>query len=434
MARGKGRRILLVSNAFWAGTGYGTQITQLALHLRAQGHKVALFANYGLGGSRTKWNGFPVYPAALDASGNEMLYGHAYAWKADLVIILYDAFTLNGDILRAMPCQVCVWQPVDCEPMSRADLDVFKYSKVQPIAMSRFGERMMENEGLEPLYAPHAIDTDQLFVPAEMQLDEHIPESVPRVTRRRIARSRLREQARETGLDIPDDAFCIGMNVHNKDADRKAIWEQMSAFALFHKRHPDSLLMMHTMPHPALSGNDLIGIADFLGIGKSCRWADPYSLMSGDYTPQDIARWYARLNLYSGAARAGGFELPLIEAQACGVPVVTTDCSAMTENAGPGWAVGGQPLWQRGHKSTWFTPDIGELLYAYNEAYDGEAEARSEAAREFSLQYNHDDVFDKYWVPNMDSLALSWVEKQANLKALAEQEAGDDERGLDRAG
>ncbi len=412
MAR-RGRRILLVSNAFWAGTGYGTQITQLAFRLRAQGHKVALFANYGLGGSRTTWHGFPVYPAALDVDGNEMLHGHADHWNADLVLILYDAFAMNAGILRAMPMQVCIWQPIDCEPMSRADLEVFRISGVQPIAMSRFGERMMADEGLEPLYAPHGIDTENTFVPPEMLIGDGIP--VDGVHgRREAARNVLREE-----MGIPADAFCIGINAHNKDEERKAIWEQMSAFAIFSRDHRDALLMLHTMPHPAMSGNDLIGMADFLGIGPACRWANPYSLLSGDYTPADMAKWYGRLNLYTGAARAGGFELPLIEAQACGVPVVTTDCSAMTENAGPGWAVIGQPKWQRGHKATWVTPDVGELVWAYQEAYDGGAEARSDAAREFALQFNQDDVFAKYWVPAMDRLSALRAERDHRNRLLA---------------
>jgi glycosyltransferase involved in cell wall biosynthesis len=386
-------RVLLVSNAFWTGTGYGTQIRQLAVRLRRMGHEVALFANYGLAGSRTEWKKFRVYPAALDGNGNEMIHGHADDWNADLVIILYDAFAMNPFILRNMPQHVCIWQPVDCEPMSRRDLEVFQLSGAQPIAMARFGERMLKEEGLDPLYAPHGIDTRKVFVPPEAQCDS------PGLTRRQ-ARTLLREQE-----NIPEDAFCVGMNVHNKDAERKAVWEQMSAFAIFHSTHPDSLLFLHTLPHPVMSGNDLIGMADFLGIGKACHWANPYSLLSGDYTEEDMAKWYARLDLYSGAARGGGFEIPLIEAQACGVPVVTTDCSGMTENVGPGWLAGGQPVWQRGHKATWVTPDIGDLVQAYSEAYDGAAEARSDAARSFGMTFNADAVFADYWVPIMDKLS-----------------------------
>jgi len=272
--------------------------------------------------------------------------------------------------------------------MSRADLEVFEQSGAQPIAMAKFGQRMMEAEGLEPFYAPHGIDTKSLFVPPEIRVQE----IAGRQLSRDLARTLLREEE-----NIPEDAFCIGMNVHNKDAERKSVWEQMSAFALFHHRHPDSLLFLHTMPHPVMSGHDLIGMADFLGIGKSCRWADPYSLLAGDYTQEDMAKWYARLNLYSGASRGEGFGLPLIEAQACGVPVVATNASAMTEISGPGWLVDGQPSWNRGHRSTWTIPDIGMLVEAYNDAYDGGAEARSDDARGFATGYDADLVFDRHW-------------------------------------
>jgi len=390
-------RILLVSNAFWDGTGYGTQISQLAIRLKAAGHKVALFANHGLSGGKTEWNGIPVYPSAIDPSGSDVLHGHANDWKADTVIILYDAFAMNGQVIRRMPQHVCFWQPVDCEPMSRADFQQFVLSGAQPIAMSRFGARMLkegrEGVGLDPMYAPHGIDTEEVFVPAESQIP------FGGLTRKQ-ARAALREQE-----NIPEDAFVIGMNFHNKDSERKAAWEQMSAFALFHHKHPDTLLVLHTMPHPVMSGQDLIGMADFLGLGSCTRWADPYSLLAGNYTQEDMAKWYARLNLYSGASRAEGFGLPLIEAQACCVPVVTTNASAMTELVGHGWLVDGQPYWHKSHQATWITPDIGELAAAYEEAYDGEAEARSDAARTFSKRFNANVVFDIYWKPILTQLA-----------------------------
>lgn len=386
-------RILLVSNAPWAGTGYGTQAAQLARSLRKAGHAVAFFANYGLGGAKTVWEGFQVYPAALSPGGDDLISGHAADWQADVVLILYDAFALDGRIHRAMPQLVMIWQPVDCEPMSRADLMQFQISGDQPVAMSVFGFNSMQDQGLDPLYAPHGIDTKNTFLPAKDIVWREYGGAAD--TRPVDARAHLR---RMNG--VPEDAFVIGLNVHNKDADRKAVFEQMSAFSLFHRRHSDALLLAHTMPHPAMSGNDLLGMAEFLGIEDAVGWADPYSLLAGNYTPGDMARWYAQLNLYSGASRAEGFGLPLIEAQACGVPVVTTNASAMTELAGPGWLVDGQVYWQPGHHATWVTPDIGQLVDAYEEAYDDTgATQRSDEARKFGQGYDQDKVYDEDWQP-----------------------------------
>jgi glycosyltransferase involved in cell wall biosynthesis len=400
-------RILLVSNAPWSGTGYGTQIAQLAKQLRKQ-HEVAIFANYGLSGAKTQWDGITVYPGAISPSGDDLLHPHADDWKADVVLILYDAFAMNGSIQRQMKQLVMIWQPVDCEPFGKADLEQFTASGSQPVAMSRFGERMMRDAGLDPLYAPHGIDTQHTFVPAEEIL---YPASTSSLGRR-DAKELLRK---DNGL--PEDAFIIGMNVHNKDPERKAVFEQMAAFSLLHARHPDTLLLVHSMPHPVMSGINLLAMAEHLGIAGAVHWANPYDLLAGNYTPGDMARWYAQLDLYSGASRGEGFGLPLIEAQACAVPVVTTCASAMAELAGPGWAVNGQPHWVRGNSSTWTTPDIGSLMAVYEEAYDGGAARRSENARMFGLGYDADYVYAKYWHPLWETIShrlADWLPRDSN--------------------
>lgn len=339
---------------------------------------MGIFAFYGLAGASVTWEGFKVYPGAMDPVGNDMIAGHAEKHKADLVIILYDPFAMNPEILRRLPRPVWFWMPVDCENLSAGDRQALTISGAQPVAIAKFGHRMLEEAGFDPLYIPHGIPTD-----------EYAP----------VPTAEARARARELGADLPDDAFVIGMNVHNKDAERKGVWEQMFAFALLHRKHSDTILQMHTLPHQGMSGNNLLAMADHLGITDAVRWADPYSLLAGDYTDEDMSRWYNGLDLYSGCSFGEGFGLPLVEAQACGVPVVTTDGSAMTELAGPGWLVQGEPHWQRGHLAEWVRPYIGMISDAYEEAYNGGAAARTEAAREFACGYDADMIAREYWLP-----------------------------------
>ena len=60
---------------------------------------------------------------------------------------------------------------------------------------------------------------------------------------------------------------------------------------------------------------------------------------------------------------------PLIEAQACGIPVITTDASAMSELCGAGWLVSGTPFWTDGHQAWWVRPDVSDIEQAYEFAW-----------------------------------------------------------------
>lgn len=56
-----------------------------------------------------------------------------------------------------------------------------------------------------------------------------------------------------------------------------------------------------------------------------------------DYVPRDqLAELYRRADAFLFPSWMEGFGLPLLEAMACGTPVVTSGCSAMPEVAGPG--------------------------------------------------------------------------------------------------
>lgn len=372
-------RILLHSTAPWCGTGYGAQTAQLAPRLAAAGHQVAISASHGLEGAVLPWNGIPVYPRGFDKWGSDIVAGHAEHFAADLVLTLCDIWVLRPDVFTQL--NTACWFPVDCKPLSVADYQWLHQTGATPVAMSRYGQRMLADADITAHYAPHGVDT-AMFTPAD-------------------------QAAARADLGIPADAFVVGINSANVGAtpSRKAFPQQFTAFARLRKRHNDALLLLHTEMAPP-DGLNLPKLAVAAGIPQDAVvWSQQHPYRAGMFGPDYLANWYNVCDLVSNATYGEGFGLPTVEAQACGVPVVVTDNSASAELLGSGWKVPGVPYWHGFHHAWWSAPDVDQLARTYEKAYDGgAAKRRGDQARNFALRYEADAVFTEHWKPTLELL------------------------------
>jgi len=275
---------------------------------------------------------------------------------------------------------VAHWFPVDTDPLGEGDVTVLREGQGVPVAMSRFGERVLRGEGADPLYVPHGTDT-AVYCPGDPA------------------------PYRDTVPGIGPGTFVIGLCAMNRDPQRKGFHEQMLAFSRFHARHPDSFLALHTSPvnNP---GINLPGMAARLGISGAVAWPDSYSYDMGLVTEEQMATWYRGLDILSLCSYAEGFGLPLAEAQACGIPVVTTDGSAMSELCGAGWVVSGTPFWANGHGAWWKRPDADDIDQAYEAAWQAREAGQlpRKQARDFAMLYDADRVFTQFWKPVLAEL------------------------------
>jgi FkbM family methyltransferase len=380
-------KILWHSVAPWVGTGYGQQTATFTPRLKALGHDVAISAYYGLHGARLRWNDIPCYPAYEASYGNDVIVTHALdhfdvqgkpypeAAASGLIITLTDVWVLSAPLLPDM-CVAC-WAPVDHLQLPGITRGWFAQSGAQPIAMSRFGERAMSDAGLEPLYVPHGIDT-RTFRPGD------------------------RDGARErTGL--PADAFVVALVSANvgKDGNRKAFAEQITAFAELRRRHSDVLLVLHT-DVANQAGNDLRHLLERLP-EKSYIYTDQYAYRRG-IPAETVADIYRSADILSNCSWGEGFGIPIVEAQACGTPVVVTDATAMSELCGAGWKVPYTPLWHEMQDAWAAIPHVPAIIAAYEEAYGGRAAELRDDAAAFGASYDADFVTDCYWVPALKRL------------------------------
>lgn len=360
------------SNAPITLTGYGMQTALFAPKIRDLGYDISLNCPMSMTTSPISWNGMVMFGAAGDPLGNDLLPRRVQSF--DILFTLCDLFGLFNCSTMLKGRKIIHWMPVDCEPMGERDIATLRNTGGIPVCMSKFGTNQIRREGFDPIYVPHGVDTN-VFKP-------HTEEE-------NLA---LRE-----AFGINPDTFVVGMAAVNKPDSRKGLDQQMSAFSIFHQRHPDSVLLMHTCQK---GGWELEKISLNLGIHNAVKYTDQYSLVSQLMPAESISSFYSILDVYSGCAEGEGFGLPILEAQSCGIPVVTTDFSAMSELCSSGWLVSGQRHWVGGHESWWTTPSVEEIVNRYEQAWDNRGNRLLNAtAREFALDYDADLVTTKYWKP-----------------------------------
>lgn len=382
-------RIAWAANSPWTTSGYGQQTALFAPRIKALGHEIALIATYGLEGSILNWRGIPVYPRGQNRHGMDVMAAHAEHFQADILITLFDAWTIEPFLLR--DTRWVPWFPVDREPIPPAVTDKVKHAW-RSIVYSKFGEREARAAGLTPSYVPHGVDT-AAYSPGS------------------------KADARKA-LDWPKDAFIVGMVAANKDyPSRKAFPQSIAAFAELRRKHSDALLYIHSRSNrDDTEGVNLLDLARFYGVEDAVIFSAEYQHVVGFPTAYMIDV-YRGMDVLLAASMGEGFGVPIIEAQAAGTPVIVGDWTATAELCFGGWQVAredAEPWWTQ-EGALQFLPRIGPLTEALKLAYAALghkdiALRKARAAREGALAYDADTVTRDYWAPVL-------AEMEAQLQA-----------------
>ena len=303
----------------------------------------------------------PVLPSHGGSFGQMELQAHALKFfdgdpHGGTLFSLMDVWVLPPKQCSSFD-MVC-WVPVDHDPVPPGVRGFLAQSHAIPLAMSRFGQNQLAD--LDPLYCPHAVDT-----------------SVLKPMGRELARAKL---------GIGQDRYMIGQVAANKgNPSRKSLVAVLQAFAEFRQRHEEALLYLHTdMTGEVSQGVFLPAVIEALGIpDDAIAHPDPYTMHYKPLRTDQMALVYSAMDLLVNPSTGAGFEIPVVEAQACGVPVVVTDFTAMPEVCGAGWKIGGSRFWES-QRSWWMLPNVRELHDAMEDCYQlssADREALSVKAR-----------------------------------------------------
>jgi len=370
-------RINWFSNAPWGPSGYSNQTALFVPRIKELGHEMSITAFWGLQGGRLDWHGVPVFSGAFDPHGQDVMGFYAKSWKADILLTLYDTWVMNLDGPNMEGIPFVPWFPVDHEPMPEGVYDRLKRAMVA-IAYSKSGVREAADRGLEVEYVPHGVETE-------------------------VFKPKMREISRKQ-IGLPQDCFIASIVAMNKGIPPRKAWpQQLQAFAEFHKKHPDSKLYLHTLMTPEVGGYNLWDLVQMLGLQDAVIVPEQYQYIAG-YPTDFIADVYNASDVLMSATMGEGFGIPIIEAQACGTPVILGGWTSMEELLFAGWEIKRDEAvpYITQLSATQYIPSPDAILDRLEKAYDMPNEDRlklREKAREGALQYDADLITKEYWVP-----------------------------------
>lgn len=295
-------RILFSSNAPYSTSGYAQQMHDLLPKIKDLGHEVAISCFYGLEGGKISLDGITCYPKIADTWGSDAAVLHQKDFNADIVISFQDIWVMDVNNLRKIKNWIPML-PVDHDPVPPAVLDRARLA-YRIITHSKFGYDQLKKKGVHSTYIPLLVNTD-IYKPMD--------------------KKECRKQ-----MGIPEDIFLFGMVSANKDfPPRKSFQEVMDAFVVFLKDRPLSGIYFHTFVNQP-GGFPIMEYAKFLGIERHIFTVDQYQeLLNTDKSK--MALIMNGLDCLLAPSTNEGFGVPIIEAQACGVPVITNDFTSMPE-------------------------------------------------------------------------------------------------------
>lgn len=299
------------SNGHWTNSGYAVQTRDLLFRFRDDGWPLAEIAFFGLEGFKQEIDGIKVYPKMMDPYGGDAILNHSIDYKAKVVFTMQDVWTLGPQWLQELNKRGIHWipfLPIDQDPVSPLILDRLRYA-YKIITFSRFGQRSLEDHGFASKLILEGVDMD-IFKPMD-------------------------KMAGRKKFGLPENAFIFGMIAANKEnPPRKGYQEILEALKMFVENHPEAILFIHSQQRSP-SSFPIEEYSKHLGIQKHILMIDPYSA-SFRCDSKVIAEELNAFDVNMHASMTEGFGLGIVEAQACGVPVIVNNCHSMPELVLPG--------------------------------------------------------------------------------------------------
>lgn len=200
-------------------------------------------------------------------------------------------------------------------------------------------------------------------------------------------------------LGFSEDHFVCSMVANNEEyIDRKAFRQNLKAFAKLQKKYSNCRLYLHTNIYKVI---DLTNILRKEKVkNKKYKYCQQIKYNNHGYSREDVANIFRASDVLLSASKSEGFGIPIIEAQACGCSVVTTNFSSMPELTVNGICTKYNKIenYPDDKNCFWSIPDIDNIFNALDTIYNWTLDKREEMISKginFAKTFSKENMSDK---------------------------------------
>lgn len=294
-------KIIYMSDSPALTTGYGRVGKEICGALVAAGHSVEVIG-WGHNGGKHDLP-YNIIPCDTHAQnfGEDILAEYIVKNKPDILFTLGDPWMT--EFVPAMEERRAVswisYYPIDGYPIPPAWHDWIRAADVSVVFSNFAKELVIKSTGRTPNLIYHGVDT-KVFKP--------------------LNKLEIKEDYDAQGK------FIVGTVARNQP--RKNLPALIKAFSIFSENKPDTVLYMHSQIKDV--GWDLGELVRRFGLEDKAYTTDHFNAIQG-VPDEKLAEIYNLFDIFVLPTMAEGFGLPILEAQACGVPVLVTDFSSCSE-------------------------------------------------------------------------------------------------------
>ena len=312
---------------------------------------------------------------ALDRQGVRVTYRYVYGPGTPFPVAEPES---NGDyLLDSIRIRPAPAKPPIAVVYGQGD--VFRQNR----GRLKVGFTMLEVNGFPRDWARQASQMDEVWVPTEFN-------------RQGFLAAGLKRPIHKIPLGVDPDYFHPGIQGHPNPSgefvflsnfewgERKEPWLLLKAFNdVFRAAEPVRLLCKIINKDPSVRVVDEIRRLELKESGGKISF-----IFNREFPYYQLGSFYRSADCYVSAGRGEGWDMPLIEAMACGLPTIATDWGAHTEFAHAG---NGYPLRARGtipavakcpyyEGFSWADPDPEHLRFLLRHVYENREEAKARGA------------------------------------------------------